>query len=314
MQTCPHFDPKKKSRVNVDTEMERPKSRPIVRNGTYRRKSDSRVVEKFYCRICEIYFSNATYAKAYRQKKRRLNPLLRKLFASSVSQRRSAIILGVNRKTVSRKFRFLSKLSQERHQKWLIEVVKPAEALEVHFDDLETSEHSKYKPVSVTLVVEKNTRKIIDFELSKMPPKWIHVQRAFQKYGARKDERPIGWHRLFHRLSKNLSSKTSFVSDQNPFYSRLVSKYFPNSFHFQVKGRDAALVGQGELKKIGFDPIFPINHTCAMLRANLNRLARRTWCTTKTMQGLEDHIWIYVDFHNRELTREIQKSSGPVGS
>ncbi|MBU6155196.1 MAG: hypothetical protein KGP28_12905, partial [Bdellovibrionales bacterium] len=49
-------------------------------------------------------------------------------------------------------------------------------------------------------------------------------------------------------------------------------------------------------------PIFSLNHTCAMLRANLNRLFRRTWCTTKTIQGLIDHLSIYVAFHNRRLT------------
>ncbi len=238
--------------------------------------------------------------------------MLRKLFASSVSQRRAAIILGINRKTVARKFRFLAAVGKEHHLKWVSKNVKSVKAIELHFDDLETSEHSKYKPVSVTLVVEKKTRKIIDFELSRMPPKWILAQKANQKYGARKDERPVGWRRLFRRLRENITSDAFFTSDQNPFYASLVKKYFPNSTHTQVHGRDACVTGQGELKKIGYDPIFAINHTCAMLRANMNRLARRTWCTTKNLKGLEDHLWIYVDFHNRELTEEIQNADGPA--
>jgi hypothetical protein len=47
---------------------------------------------------------------------------------------------------------------------------------------------------------------------------------------------------------------------------------------------------------------FSLNHTCAMLRANLNRLFRKTWCTTKKIQGLVNHLLIYVAFHNRRLT------------
>ena len=54
------------------------------------------------------------------------------------------------------------------------------------------------------------------------------------------------------------------------------------------KGEKAAITGQGELKKKQRDPLFSINHTLAMLRANINRLVRRTWCTTK----------IYMDVHN----------------
>ena len=41
------------------------------------------------------------------------------------------------------------------------------------------------------------------------------------------------------------------------------------------------MTGQGELRDKRFDPMFALNHTCAMLRANINRLFRRTWCTSK---------------------------------
>jgi hypothetical protein len=58
------------------------------------------------------------------------------------------------------------------------------------------------------------------------------------------------------------------------------------------------LTGQGELKVGGFDPIFSLNHTCAMLRANINRLFRKTWCTTKKMEMLEHHLAIYALYHN----------------
>jgi hypothetical protein len=34
--------------------------------------------------------------------------------------------------------------------------------------------------------------------------------------------------------------------------------------------------GNGELKKIGFDPLFSFNHTAAMLRDSVSRLVRQT--------------------------------------
>ena len=66
-------------------------------------------------------------------------------------------------------------------------------------------------------------------------------------------------------------------------------------------GGRGCVTGQGELKKLRFDPLFALNHTCAMLRANINRLFRRTWCTTKKKERLEQHLAVYMDFHNRIL-------------
>jgi hypothetical protein len=50
-------------------------------------------------------------------------------------------------------------------------------------------------------------------------------------------------------------------------------------------------------------PLFKINHTCAMLRANINRLFRRTWCTTKRPEMLKNHLDIYLHFHNKYLLK-----------
>jgi hypothetical protein len=43
-------------------------------------------------------------------------------------------------------------------------------------------------------------------------------------------------------------------------------------------------------------------NTYAMMRANINRLFRRTWNTTKDPRRLRDHIDLYVWYHNSELT------------
>ena len=63
----------------------------------------------------------------------------------------------------------------------------------------------------------------------------------------------------------------------------------------------ASYTWQGELKRTGWDPLFTINHTLAMLRDNIKRLTRRTWCTTKQQSALEDVIAIYMHFHNSRL-------------
>ena len=57
---------------------------------------------------------------------------------------------------------------------------------------------------------------------------------------------------------------------------------------------------------MSFDPLFALNHTAAMFRANVNRLIRRTWCTTKKRERLADHLTLYMAHHNLKLQPEIQ--------
>jgi hypothetical protein len=174
---------------------------------------------------------------------------------------------------------------------------------EVQFDDLETFEQTKCKPLSVTLLVDKTTREIVDFQVSRMPANGPLAKISRIKYGNRKDERPSGWNQFFEKLKKVIHPQALVESDQNPHYPKFILKYLPEVEHIRHPGARGAITGQGELKKLGFDPLFALNHTCAMLRANLNRLFRRTWCTTKTVQGLEDHLSIYADYHNRQIIR-----------
>jgi hypothetical protein len=128
----------------------------------------------------------------YRQKKRKVNHPLKLLLSSGVSQRRAALLLRLNRKTVVRKFRFLAEEARREHALWLVQFKERPLTL-VQFDDLETSEHTKCKPLSVALAVEPGTRKILGFQVSQMPPKGLLAKIARRKYGPRRDRRPEGW-------------------------------------------------------------------------------------------------------------------------
>ena len=145
-----------------------------------------------------------------------------------------------------------------------------------------------------------------------MPAKGHLVKIALKKYGYRKDERAEGWNRLFYSLKNIVSETACFESDENPHYPKHLKKHFKSATHQQYPGARGAVTGQGELKKIKFDPLFSLNHTCAMLRANLNRLFRRTWCTTKNVQGLIDHLSLYVTFHNQHIIPVHTQQKGAV--
>ena len=223
------------------------------------------------------------------------------LLNSGVSQRRAALVLGVTRRTVVRKFRFLAAQARFEHERWLHSLEKSPLSY-VQFDDLETSEHTKCKPLSVALAVEPGTRKVLGFQVSQMPAKGLLSRVALRKYGPRADLRSHGWNALFQSLKPVVTPTALWFSDENPHYPGHLKKHHPLARHRTTPGGRGCIAGQGELKKLVFDPLFSLNHSCAMLRANLNRLFRRTWCTSKTKQGLIDHLSLYVRFHNEVLT------------
>ena len=272
------------------------KSSQIIRRGHYRRTSDSKWIRRYSCSSCGKFFSSAIFSKAYGQKKRRLNPTIYKMLCSGVSQRRIARNLGCNVKTVARKLLYLNSILDFKKQ------ITHNDILEIQFDEMETWVHSKLKPVSILVVVEKGSRKILEVKVRQMPAKGLIRDKSIKKYGKFKDERPKMFKEAFHALREKLNSTVSIESDESPRYPKWIKEYFPDSEYKRYKGLRGCVVGQGELKGGGKDPLFSLNHTCAMFRANINRLFRRTWCTTKDVKCLQMHLNLYSHYHNNVLT------------
>jgi transposase-like protein len=270
----------------------------IVRTGYFFRKSDNSLQQRFFCKACARSFSSATFSPCFKQKKRQLNPEIFKFLASGVSQRRLATLLKTNRKTVVRKFIFLGIYAQHF---LLQDLENHLGVSNLEFDDLETFEHSKLKPLSVIVAIESKTRRVLGFRVARMPAKGLLACKSIKKYGRRKDERKRARSELFTEIKPFINHDAVIKSDESFHYPADVKKHFPNCTHSKFKGRRGCVTGQGELKSGGFDPLFSLNHTFAMFRANINRLFRRTWNTTKIPERLTLHIAIYALFHNWTL-------------
>ena len=219
--------------------------------------------------------------------------------------RRMALKWRLHRTTVSRKILFLSRLCEVAN----LNELRRKQVSCFQFDDLETFEHSKLKPLSMTIAVDPSDRKILGFRVSQMAAKGLLARRSLKKYGPRTDERKLAREELFRELKPSILPNAVIMSDQNPHYISDVKKHFPQAQYIQFKGRRGCVVGQGELKAGGFDPLFNLNHNYAMFRANMNRLFRRTWCTTKKKVNLARHAQIYVWYHNNILTNEEKKKA-----
>ena len=271
-----------------------------IKFGTYKRRSDHRVIQRYRCRNCKKSYSSASDDAAYQQNKRHLNHSVMMLLASNVSMRRIAILLNTTRKTVARKLIFLGE--DCRHKLDALAKQMPL-VTELQFDELQTIEHTKCKPLSAAVAVNAKTREILGFQVSSMPATGHLAKIARKKYGFRPDHRRQGLRTLLESIRSVTSEQAHFLSDYCPFYAPVLKTVFPKATHHQVLGEKACVAGQGELKKAGKDPLFCINQSFAMLRANINRLIRRTWCTTKVPERLRDHLAVYAYVHNQKLLR-----------
>ena len=266
-----------------------------VRNGSFKRGYDGKRVQRFLCKICKSSFSESTFKETCWQKKPFINATVFHLLCGGFSQRRAAFVLGVDRKTIVRKFILLG-IKAEKLIPILNRAFLKVESFE--FDDLETFEHTKCKPISVTMAVESKTRWVIGSRVSNMSAKGKLSKLALKKYGKRKDTRKKARQSLFNEIKEFIEPDAHIQSDMNPHYMADVKEHFPNAKYQTHRSRRACVVGQGELKRGGFDPLFTLNHTFAMFRANMNRLFRRTWCTTKKPERLGYHIALYTLYHN----------------
>jgi len=271
----------------------------VIRKGWFSRKNlKNRRFQRFRCQTCKRYFSETTASLSWRQRRPELHEQIFVILNSGVSQRRTALILGTTPVTIARKLVRLAHFARLHHEGWLRQMPPVSTAV---FDDMETFEHSKLKPVSITVAVEQGSRRIIGAMATQMPCKGKNAKKSLKRYGYRKDMRRKGLAVVLNAVARVSAKDMLLKSDQCPRYPRAVRRHVPWARHQTYKSRRACVVGQGEMKAGGFDPLFSLNHTCAMYRDNTKRLSRRTWCTTKKTPRLQCLLDLYTVFHNEWL-------------
>jgi transposase-like protein len=278
------------------------------RDGFFVRKNGNKRIQRFRCQNCKMRFSEATGTLDFGQHRRDVNLPVFQSLSSLVSLRRTAELTCVNRKTIARRLPYFEVVAKLVHAAFLDHLSSTGRlAQHVQFDDMETSEHTKLKPVTIPLLVSKNERFVLNLEVASMPAKGPMAALSRRKYGPRADDRPKAWAQVLSQSRRCIAPNATSTTDMHVSYPKPIREHLPGVTHIRCKGRKACVAGQGELKKGGRDPLFALNHTAAMFRANVNLLIRRTWCTTKRIDRLRCHLWLYVLRHNIKILEGIRK-------
>ena len=80
------------------------------------------------------------------------------------------------------------------------------------------------------------------------------------------------------------------ATDKKASYKNIIKEALPNSTHDVHPSRKGPTSSR--------DPLFKLNHIYAKLRADLSRLARKTWSASKKAACLQDHLDLYVACNN----------------
>lgn len=172
------------------------------------------------------------------------------------------------------------------------------DATELFFDESETIEHTKCKPLNIALVVNEKYQ-VLTMKVAVMPAKGRLAAISRKKYGWRPNERNQKILEAFEDVKKHLCTRPVVIkSDMHPSYRGLVNTAFPGIRYEQYLGKDKKKKHQERLhenlRKKVYDPIFPVNQRAAKIRDRIKRLCRRSWCTTKKVENLQLNLDLFV--------------------
>ena len=279
------------------------------RKGRFNRLCDGRSVPRFTCLECHRTFSSQTFRVDYRLRKPRLHLVLFRDFVSKITMRQSARTLGCTRRTVAHRLALLGKHCREFHNS-MLERARARGGLGGTFqlDELETFEDSRrLKPVTVPVLIERQSYFVLHAACAPLPargglsPAWRRKKEDLEReLGKRRSgsvavvresfELLARWHQPLGPVAVQTDRKSSYAANLKRIFGHRVRHERHSSQAVRSYG----------------NPLFPINHTLAMMRDGVSRLVRRTWAAAKLRDRLALHLWIWIAYRNyvRGITNE----------
>lgn len=271
------------------------------RHGRFRRSCDGRSVQRFRCSFCLKTFSVQTFRLDYRLKKPHLHLDLIGLFISKVTHRQSARVLRCTRRTVARRLALLGSHCQNFHRRMLARArSRGGLSGEFQLDELETFEHSRrLAPVTMPVLIGRRSYFVVDLETAALPcrgglsaadRKRKEEREAF--FGPRRSGSRQAVSKCFETLAWVHTPEIPVVveTDRKASYPGILREHFGD--------RAAHVRTSSKSKRDYYNPLFPINHTLAMLRDGISRLVRRNWAASKLRGRLAWHAWIWAAWRN----------------
>jgi transposase-like protein len=286
------------------------------RKGFFHRRCDGRFVQRFLCLECRHSFSVQSFRLDYRLRKPTLHLALFKDFVSKTTLRQSARNLGATRKTIAHRLNLLGTHCREFHRAMLERARRDGLVGVFQLDELETFEHSRrLKPVTVPVLIERSSYFVLHAECAPLaargrlsPADRRKKEQLERSNGKRRSRSAQAVQNAFELMARVHRSACPVVvqTDQKKSYASRLKRLFGARLRHERYSSTAA--------RNYSNPLFPINHTLAMMRDGVSRLVRRTWAASKRMERLDLHLWIWIAYRNyvRAITNRATRTTAAM--
>ena len=272
-----------------------------IRRGTFKRACDNRVVQHFHCRHCHKTFSEQSFRLDYRLKRPGLHYVLMRDFVSKTSHRQSARTLGCARKTVHHRLQLIGTHCREFHE-LVLERARDAGVRGWRFllDELEThEERRRLQPVTVPVIVEHPSHFVVGTSVGTLPARGNLRPAERQRKAELELERGRRLNQSREAVREALQSLVLLQGGGFPTRVESDSKSsYPGLVRATLGGAASLRRHSSTARRDRANPLFPINHTLAMMRDGVSRLVRRNWGASKRRERRRDHLWIWIAWRN----------------
>jgi len=276
----------------------RPEPGFYQRSGSYRAKCRPHPIPRFLCKTCGRTFSRQTFRMDRHDHRPDLNAKLFQLLASGVGLRQSARMLGLSRRCVELKAR---KIGRHLRQIDLNLCGLLPEGCELAFDELETYEgRRRTRPLTVPLLVETTSHFILWAESAPIRPsgkmseaRLAAIAEDEARYGPRRNLSRSAILRTLRRGAARTShlERVVLITDEKTLYPALASEVFGAA---RLEHRTV----NSEVARSTWNPLFPVNHTEAVMRDLMGRLRRDSWLVSKRRRYLDVALHVFIAFRN----------------
>lgn len=283
--------------------------------------SGGKSYQRYQCKACDRKFLSTASSWRSDFHKPELVEQVFKLYTSGYSLRRMSEDLEVSRTTISKIVHYLAQKIFHYHRLYITQILPRTDR--IIFDELQSFEHSKHLPISIGLVKDGRSNKIISIRCAQMRAHWaIHADdlpiQLTGRYLNRRNDLPLLHQELMADIAMvfNDTPESMIVSDKSNMYILPVRHNFPNTRHFRLKSKT-----RNNTRRRRNPPAVPrppnpayqeakrlmasFNATCASLRSYCSRLGNGTIITSKTLEKLEDHLLLMLARYNGYDLNEV---------
>ena len=235
----------------------------------------------YECCSCKKRHTKRTGTINYRKRKQHLREQITNRYCEKQSLRGLARTINASYPTVVKYFRENAELAREANKK---RIGKDLLTSYVQFDQLETYEHSKKKPVGIQISIRPKTNEVISAKVGYIPIRALTVSKQHSKewnVKARKSQHTLA---MILETKKALNKNGATITcDKERGQVSLLKDFCHEDFITLAPSSQ-------ENKKI--DRVF------RRMRNDISRLNRKTICTTKDIKQLQNHIDLWTEYHN----------------